>query len=57
MKDKGVHAFLKSISPKVNVIERLEFELAYSNVTVLYVTVLSVSHHATGTPLPYTQNS
>ena len=27
--DKGVHAFLKGTSPKVTVIEWLEFELAY----------------------------
>ena len=30
-KDKGVHSFPKGISPKVNIIERLEFELAYSD--------------------------
>ena len=27
--DKKIHTFSKGISPKVNVIERLEFELAY----------------------------
>ena len=27
--DKGVHTFPKSICPKVNVIARLEYELAY----------------------------
>ncbi len=27
--DKGVHTFRKGICPKVNVIERLEYELAY----------------------------
>ena len=27
--DKGVHTFPKGISPKVNVIVRLEYELAY----------------------------
>ena len=32
-----VQAFLKGISPKVNVIGRLEFELAYSDITVQYV--------------------
>ena len=32
--DKGVHAFPKGINPKVNVIGRLEFELAYSDVGV-----------------------
>ena len=32
-KDKEVHAFLKSISPKVIIIARLEFELSYYNVT------------------------
>ena len=26
---KGVHTILKSISPKVNVVARLEFELTY----------------------------
>ena len=30
---KGVHAFSKGIRPKVNIIARLEFELAYSEVT------------------------
>ena len=34
MEDKGVHAFPKRISPKVNKIERLEFELAYYESTV-----------------------
>ena len=28
-KDKGIHTFSNGISPKVNVIVRLEFELAY----------------------------
>ena len=31
-----VHAFPKGISPKVNVIVRLKFELFYYNVTVHY---------------------
>ena len=39
--DKGVHLFPKSICPKINVIERLGFELA--------VTVQYVSHYAMGT--------
>ena len=29
LEDKGVHTFPKGICPKVNVIARLEFELAY----------------------------
>ena len=32
--DKGIHAFLKHISPKVNVIARLEFDLAYYDVAL-----------------------
>ena len=32
--DKGVHTFLKGICPKVNVIERLEYELAYYDSTL-----------------------
>ena len=35
--DKGVHTFPKSISLKVNVIVRLEFELAYYNVADQHV--------------------
>ena len=38
---------MKGISPKVNVIAQLEFELAYGNVTVQHV-----CHNFTGTP-PY----
>ena len=34
---KGVHSLPKGISPKVNVISRIEFELAYSDVTVQHV--------------------
>ena len=41
-RDKRVHAFPKSISPKVNVIARLEFELAYSEVAIL-----NVNHYTT----------
>ena len=41
--DKGVHTFTKGISMKLNVIERLEFELTYYNVTVEYG-----SHYTTG---------
>ena len=44
--NKDVHTFPKGISPKVNVIARLEFELAYYDVTVHYV-----SHYDTGIPL------
>ena len=32
--DKGVHAFHKDICPKVNVIARLEYELAYYDFVV-----------------------
>ena len=31
-RDKGIHIFPKSISPKVNIIAWLEFELAYYDV-------------------------
>ena len=31
---KGIHAFVKSISPKVKQIERVGFELTYKDVTV-----------------------
>ena len=36
MGDKGVHTYHDSISPKVNAITQLEFELAYSfwNITI-----------------------
>ena len=40
--NKGVHIFPKGIIPKVNVIAWLGFEIAYYDVTVLYV-----SHYAT----------
>ena len=39
--DKGVHTTLKNICPKVNVIARLEFELAYYHVAVQHI-----SHYA-----------
>ena len=35
-KNKGVHSFTKGICPKVNVIVRLEFELAYYDSVVLH---------------------
>ena len=41
--DEGIHTFFKGISPKVNVIARLEFELAYYDIIVQHV-----SHYATG---------
>ena len=34
--DKAVHAFPKSISPKGNMIAKLEFELAYTKTIALY---------------------
>ena len=40
-----IHNFYKGIGPEVNVIARLEFELAYYDVAVQHN-----SHHATGTP-------
>ena len=43
MAEKGVHAFPKGISPEMNVIVRLEFELAFYDVTVDHA-----SHYATG---------
>ena len=43
--DKEVHTFPKGISPKVNVLARLEFELAYYDVTIQYI-----SPHTTETP-------
>ena len=43
-RDKGVHTFPKCISLKVNVIERLEFELVYYDVTVRHF-----SHYTIGT--------
>ena len=39
-----VHAFRKDISPKINVIVRLEIELAYPNVVVQHV-----NRYTTGT--------
>ena len=41
---KVVHTFFKSISPKVNITARLEFELTYYDVTIQHV-----SNYATGT--------
>ncbi len=34
LEDKGVHTFLKGICPKVNVIPRLEYELAFNDSAV-----------------------
>ena len=45
---KRVHTFSKGISPKVNVVAWLEFELAYYDVVVW-----NVSHYATVTLLPF----
>ena len=42
---KGVYAFLKGISQKMNVIERLEFALVYFEAAVQHF-----SHHATESP-------
>ena len=38
LEDKDVHAFLKDICPKLNVIARLEFELAYDDSSALTIT-------------------
>ena len=43
--DKGFIPFLKGICPKVNMISRLEFELAY-----YHSTVQSFNHYTTITP-------
>ena len=43
--DKGIHIFLKVISPKLTVITQMAIELADYNVVVLHV-----SHYATGRP-------
>ena len=43
-RDKEDHIFSKDISPKVNVIEEVEFEIAYYDVLVKYV-----NHYTTGT--------
>ena len=42
--DKGVHAFAKSINPKVNIIAQLEFKLTHFKAAVLHF-----SHYAKGT--------
>ena len=42
--DKNVHAFPDSISPKVNVIARLEYEPMNNNIVVRHV-----NHYAMGT--------
>ena len=45
MGDKGVHAFPLGISPKVNVIARLKFELGYDHVAVHYVCYNATETH------------
>ena len=44
--DKRLYTFPKGISPQVNVIARLEFELTYYNITVQ-----NINHMAMATPL------
>ena len=44
--DKGVHTFTKGICPKVNVIARLEYELAYNDSAVH-----RFNHYTTRTPI------
>ena len=46
--DKEVHTFLKDICPKVNVIERVETELAYYDPSIH-----SFNHYTTRTPMKY----
>ena len=45
-KNNRFHTFPKGISPKVNIIVQLEFELAYINVTIQHI-----GHDDTETPL------
>ena len=45
--DKGVHTFPKGICPKVNIIARLENELAYYNSAIH-----RFNHYTTRTPPP-----
>ena len=47
-KGKWIHTFPKGICPKVNVITRLEFELAYYNFGVQ-----RFNHYTTRTPFTY----
>ena len=42
--NKRIHTLLKAISPRVRIRARLEFELAYYEVTMLHV-----NHHSAGT--------
>ena len=49
LEDKGVHTFPKGICPKVNIIARLEFELAYYDSVVQ-----RFNHYATRTPPSHT---
>ena len=39
LKGKVVHAFLKGISPKVNILAQLEFKLIYSDVAIQHVSL------------------
>ena len=43
--DMEVYTFCKGISPKVNVMARLEFELVYYDVAIQHA-----SYYSTGTP-------
>ena len=44
-KDEGVHTYSKDMNPKANEIACLKFELAYYDITVLYI-----SHYNSKTP-------
>ena len=48
MGEKWFHAFLKGISPKLNIMMQLVFELAYNNVTIQHV-----RHNRRETPIVY----
>ena len=45
---KEVHSFHEDISPKVNVTARLEFKLAYYDITVQHI-----NNHTLGSPKGY----
>ena len=48
MQDKGFHTFPKGISPKVNIMAWLEFELAYYNYAVQHF-----NHYNTNNSIKY----
>ena len=46
--DKKFHTFLKSISPKVNIITLLEFKLTYFKAAILYFRHCTTETHSLG---------